>query len=834
MTNANLSKDYDESKVNQSIFSTANEEFNMSIDPSSMQHIIARLTDLYNDPIVATVREIISNAIDATLHVDPENRQPIDITVPSTFTHEFSVTDHALGLTLDEVKHIYTRYGASTKRSDFSQIGAYGLGSKSPLSYTSSFNVRTAKDGYETELLISVEDGQNAVKVLSHNKTDKANYMSVIIPTREDDVDEFIKALYTYVKNPVKGITFNGLDVVAEKYSYEHPVTIPLKKLSYKGTQLQLSLRYNDNSRNNKYSSYMSSLSELVHAKDDTDAPEITGVLRGFEYPMNISTSYFIAVPHLIVELVPGLVDFSSSRDSITNTPRKKELVDTIIDYLRNHNEELVAAMINEIPNLFEDPDIARLHFACELHDYSRVFVDNDKYKNIHVLSNGKDIYDNNDLKAVAVYDEKAFSVNRDLPQAPLNSNVRMLKHSFKAYYAPDDFINDTHVNDDATTISNKALSNVLSTHISILPNEHEDVANNVLIMTGVHDAKTASKLVSSRNILSGQHYYLPDDATKFSTFVITEKSSDEMQRILDEYLIPTDNITIKTADETFALAKARRSAATSTRKNTSNANRRATAAHSITKATEPSQLIDVLDGSAFILSSDTFATNEDLKVALIGKITFNDILVTFNEMRKQNKKSVILYRFYPDDLRAYDKTQLKNDYDLVLANFNAFEIRSAALKETIKKLADHERVSNFTFTDDFDETACYKISEFNLALQLHDELSKDKNLPSVSIRGISNELETLINLVKPELTNFTNSDIDENPNVPIYRRIDYNNDEKHINITNQYSILDCTLDELVDLFTNAINYVQDDDFVITRNMIENYLAYKKAKEMFE
>ena len=43
--------------------------------------------------------------------------------------------------TEEEVQEIYSRYGASTKTDDLDQIGAYGLGAKSPLAYGNEFTV---------------------------------------------------------------------------------------------------------------------------------------------------------------------------------------------------------------------------------------------------------------------------------------------------------------------------------------------------------------------------------------------------------------------------------------------------------------------------------------------------------------------------------------------------------------------------------------------------------------------------------------------------------------------------------------------------------------------
>jgi len=93
---------------------------------------------LYSNKEKAIIRELSCNAYDA--NIDAGNKRiPIKVHLPNTLECFFSVKDNGTGLSPDEMTQIYTQYGNSTKTDRNDQIGALGLGSKSPFSYTSSF-----------------------------------------------------------------------------------------------------------------------------------------------------------------------------------------------------------------------------------------------------------------------------------------------------------------------------------------------------------------------------------------------------------------------------------------------------------------------------------------------------------------------------------------------------------------------------------------------------------------------------------------------------------------------------------------------------------------------
>lgn len=101
---------------------------------------------LYANKIRAIIRELSTNAIDS--HVASGRADtPFDVHLPTALEPWFSIRDYGLGLSHDDVINVYTTYFESTKTDSNDFVGALGLGSKSPFSYTDTFTVVAIKSG---------------------------------------------------------------------------------------------------------------------------------------------------------------------------------------------------------------------------------------------------------------------------------------------------------------------------------------------------------------------------------------------------------------------------------------------------------------------------------------------------------------------------------------------------------------------------------------------------------------------------------------------------------------------------------------------------------------
>jgi hypothetical protein len=178
-----------ESNVMEIEGSLPGERIEMGIDSSAMAHIMSVLTNLYSDETLAVIREYSTNARDA--HIDAGKADlPIEVTLPSPLAPYLQIKDQGIGLSASDIRDIYSKYGASTKRDSDEVVGMLGLGCKSALAYGDTFTMSAIKDGQKIEVAISVsEEGGGEMTVVDEYATDEPNGVTVIIPVT--DYNEF-------------------------------------------------------------------------------------------------------------------------------------------------------------------------------------------------------------------------------------------------------------------------------------------------------------------------------------------------------------------------------------------------------------------------------------------------------------------------------------------------------------------------------------------------------------------------------------------------------------------------------------------------------------------
>lgn len=162
------------------------ETVEMTVDAGSMAHVMSLLTDLYSNPIAAVIREYSSNALDS--HVAAGETRPIEVSIPNALSPFFKVKDYGVGLSADDIREIYSKYGASTKRGTNEQVGMLGLGCKSALTYTQQFTIRAVKDNQLVFVAISrTETGTGVMKIVHTETVDEENSVEISVPSTDAD-----------------------------------------------------------------------------------------------------------------------------------------------------------------------------------------------------------------------------------------------------------------------------------------------------------------------------------------------------------------------------------------------------------------------------------------------------------------------------------------------------------------------------------------------------------------------------------------------------------------------------------------------------------------------
>lgn len=167
---------------------------------------------LYSSPIRTVCQEIMSNARDAHREVKKSNL-PIHVTLPNSMEPQLKVRDFGPGISPDRMANVFIKYGNSTKRGDNLQTGGFGLGAKSPFSYTDSFTIVTVIDKIRREYIAYIDESQlGAMSLVKEEASEELDGTSIIIPVKPNDFSSFSDAVcdvgtYWEPRPEVKGRT---------------------------------------------------------------------------------------------------------------------------------------------------------------------------------------------------------------------------------------------------------------------------------------------------------------------------------------------------------------------------------------------------------------------------------------------------------------------------------------------------------------------------------------------------------------------------------------------------------------------------------------------------
>lgn len=146
--------------------------FKVGVAEGAEDLVIDYITNLYSNPATAVVRELFTNACDAS---PIEN--PIKITIDRVEdeNYSFEIIDTGCGMSKEELKQHYITYASSNKVDDFDQVGSFGLGAKSPMALVPSYTV-TSNNGKEENTYVVSRTKKGIYAALTSN--DKINNQS--------------------------------------------------------------------------------------------------------------------------------------------------------------------------------------------------------------------------------------------------------------------------------------------------------------------------------------------------------------------------------------------------------------------------------------------------------------------------------------------------------------------------------------------------------------------------------------------------------------------------------------------------------------------------------
>lgn len=153
---------------------------------------------LYANKIRAIIRELSCNAYDS--HVAAGRKDtPFELHLPTSYEPWFAIRDYGTGLNHDQVTNIYTTYFESTKTASNDFIGALGLGSKSPFSYTDNFSVTAIQNGLKGIYTAFINnEGVPSIALMTAEETDEADGVEVKFAVENrPDFNSFYSEVHT-------------------------------------------------------------------------------------------------------------------------------------------------------------------------------------------------------------------------------------------------------------------------------------------------------------------------------------------------------------------------------------------------------------------------------------------------------------------------------------------------------------------------------------------------------------------------------------------------------------------------------------------------------------
>ncbi len=297
---------------------------------------------LYSNKIRAIIRELSCNALDS--HVGAGKKDiPFEVHLPTILEPWFAVRDFGMGLDNDQVVNVYTTYFESTKTDSNDFIGALGLGSKSPFSYTENFTVTAVKDGVRR--IYSAFINEQGVPSIAQ--------MSEDVLTTDSAAD-------TYA-----ALAGNGVEVkfsVTDRSDYQSFRNEALKV--FKWFENKPTITGVTNFQHDKVEYKEKNIVPGVHTRNQNDyyERETVALMGNICYPLNNipdPQKSFGAVSNLlacglVLEFDIGELDFAASREQLSYIPLTMKSIKKKLDNLNANLASHLAGKANAIPGEWE------------------------------------------------------------------------------------------------------------------------------------------------------------------------------------------------------------------------------------------------------------------------------------------------------------------------------------------------------------------------------------------------------------------------------------------------------------------------------------------------
>ena len=283
---------------------------------------------LYANKVRAIIRELSCNAVDSHVAAGKANT-PFDVHLPNAIEPWFSIRDYGTGLNHEQVTNIYTTYFESTKTGSNDFIGALGLGSKSPFSYTDNFTVTTVKDGRKGVYTAFInEQGVPSIALMTEEETTDPNGVEVRFAVESNN------DFYKFREEAATVYTFFKLRPVVSGYS-----EFKVREVSYKEENIIPGVHTKDGGRS------VAIMGNIAYPIEVPNAEKVLGELAG------------LLDCNLVMEFAIGELDFQASREGLSYIPETIASIKAKLEALNSQLAVHLATKADAIVNVWDRAD---------------------------------------------------------------------------------------------------------------------------------------------------------------------------------------------------------------------------------------------------------------------------------------------------------------------------------------------------------------------------------------------------------------------------------------------------------------------------------------------
>jgi len=293
---------------------------------------------LYANKVRAIIRELSCNAVDSHTAAGRLDT-PFDVHLPNQLEPWFAIRDYGTGLNHDQVTNIYTTYFESTKTGSKDYIGALGLGSKSPFSYTDNFTVTAVKDGVKGIYTAFINnEGVPSIALMTSESSDEPAGVEIKFSVNDRyDYEKFRReARQVYRHFQLKPNVSGNADFNFDVIDYDTKDIIPGVH-SYKDS----------------YEKTVAVMGNIAYPIEVPESDKSLGDLRNM-LRCNLELHFDI-----------GELDFQASREGLSYIPSTIDAIKRKLEALSNQLSVHIAQEADAIENLWD-----RGNFLCNKNSY--------------------------------------------------------------------------------------------------------------------------------------------------------------------------------------------------------------------------------------------------------------------------------------------------------------------------------------------------------------------------------------------------------------------------------------------------------------------------------